>query len=536
MVKLYDNIRQLIEDASVKHGKRLAFKIKKQRKIYDDITYLRLREEMESMGKYLISQNLAGKRVAVIGKNSYQWMLVYLSVLATGGIIVPLDRGLFPEEIHEQLTRSGAQAIFYGDEFEETLSSRDDTFKMCIDSEDFEGAIEIGKTLDNKTYKNIKVDGSELSILLFTSGTTAASKAVMLTQKNITANVYGMTVWENFDKNDVNMALLPFHHTFGMTQIVLFLSVGMCNVFCEGLRIARCLLEYNVTVLVGVPRIIEEIHNTVNKKLKSQNKLEKVSRGIQISNALRKFGIDIRRKLFKELLDAMGGLRMVIVGAAPADPEVLKWFNDIGVLTVLGYGLTETAPTLTAESYKCMRRGSVGKALPNVELKIDTPDENGIGEIIAKGDNVMLGYYNDEESTNAVLKNGWFYTGDMGYFDSDGYLYITGRKKNVIVLNNGKNVFPEELESLISSSEYIKECLVYNDTESGKDCITAKIVYNADYTVEEIRRRVKDHIDKINTRLASYKQIKDYFLTEIEMEKTTTLKIKRWNTVSKTTV
>jgi len=534
----YSNIRELIEHSSVKFADKKAFIIKLKKDTYEDITYTRLRQDVEALGKYFIEEGIAGKRIAVIGKNCYQWMVVFLAVLSTNGVIVPLDRGLFPAELNEQLDRSGAEAIFHTSEFIDALAEREDIIKVQMDSEAFSEIITKGRGLTNDAeYKSIKVDGEKMSILLFTSGTTAASKAVMLCQKNITANVYGMNIWEKFGKTEINMALLPFHHTFGMTQIMLFLNQGFCNVFCEGLRIAKCLTEYKVTMLVGVPRVFDGIYDTIMKKLKAQGKLKTVEIGIKLTSALRKVGIDIRRKVFKQIIDNLGGgLHFMISGAAPADPKVLKFFNDIGITTVQGYGLTETAPVLSAENYNHMRKGSIGKALPNVEIKIDNPDENGIGEIIARGANVMLGYYNDEENTNAVLKNGYFHTGDMGYMDKDGYLYITGRKKNVIVLNNGKNVFPEELEMLISNSDYVKECIVYNDAECGKDCITAKIVYNKDFSLEELRKKIKEHIDSLNERLISYKQIKKYDLTDVEMEKTTTLKIKRWTPAPKTQV
>lgn len=532
MAKKFSNIREIIEYSSVTFKNRIAFKIKKKKGktvSYDDVTYERLRNDIEALSKYFIAHNLCGKRIAVIGKNSYEWMLVYLSVLCSGGIVVPLDKGLFECELNDQLDRSDADAIFYPSIFKSFLKDRDNIIKICTDTEEFDDVLKEGYSLNlDKEYRKIKIDNKKMSLLLFTSGTTSNSKAVMLSQKNIVANVYGMSIWEKFEPDDVNMAILPFHHAFGMTQIVLFLSYGMCNVFCEGLRIAKCLSEYKVTVLVAVPRIIDEIYASIIKKLTALNKLKTVTHAIGLTKSLRKVNIDIRRKAFKDIIDALGGgLRCIVVGAAPANPEILKWFNDIGILTVQGYGLTETAPVVAAENETHMRTASVGFPLPNVKVKINEPDENGIGEIMVKGDNVMLGYYNDEENTAKVLRNGYFYTGDMGYFDKKGYLYITGRQKNVIVLNNGKNVFPEELEQLITDNPAVKECIVYNKDDSGKDCIYAKIVYNTEINLDKIQTLVHEHIGKINKRLVSYKQIRGYELTDQEMEKTTTLKIKR---------
>lgn len=532
MAKRFDNIREIIEYSSVKFKDRVAFKIKNKKDgcvCYEDITYDRLRRDIEALSKYFIGHDLCGKRIAVIGKNSYEWMLVYLAVLCSGGVIVPLDKGLFECELNDQLDRAEADAIFYPSIFTGFLENRQNIIKICTDNGELDDVVAEGYSLDlDKEYKKIKIDSKKMSLLLFTSGTTSDSKAVMLSQKNIAANVYGMSIWEKFEPDDVNMAILPFHHAFGMTQIVLFLSYGMCNVFCEGLRIAKCLTEYKVTVLVAVPRIIDEIYANVVKKLRSMNKLKTVNRAIGITSSLKKVNIDIRRKAFGEIIDALGGgLRSIIVGAAPANPDVLKWFNDIGILTIQGYGLTETAPVVAAENETHMRRASVGHPLPNVKVRIFEPDKNGIGEIMVKGDNVMLGYYKDEENTNKVMRDGYFHTGDMGYFDRNGYLYITGRQKNVIVLNNGKNVFPEELEQLISDSPAVKECIVYNKEDNGKDCIRAKIVYNTEYALEKIQELVHEHIKKVNRRLVSYKQIRGYDLTDQEMEKTTTLKIKR---------
>ncbi len=526
-MKKYENIRELLYASSAKYPNNAAFRIKNatpKNGKYTDITYSILKSQAEHLGSFLMDNNLRGRRIAVIGKNCYEWMLVYLSVLCIDSVIVPLDSGLFENEIKQQLERSEADAIFYTDMFEESLKDVNNILKIRMDEDEFKNIASNHPI--NPEYKNIKPDGDKMSILLFTSGTTSQSKAVMLSQKNITSNVYGMSLWEDFRETDINMALLPFHHTLGMTQIMIFLAYGMCNVFCEGLRIAKCLSEYKVTILVGVPRIAEEIQLAVLKQLKKQNKLKTVEKGIKVASLLRKFGIDIRRKIFKQIIDALGGgLRMIIIGAAAGKPENLKWFNDIGILTIQGYGLTESSPVISAENEKYMRCGSVGKAIPGVDVKIVDKNEDGMGEIIAKGDNIMLGYYN-YDGENPV-KNGYLYTGDIGYLDKDGYLFITGRKKNVIVLDNGKNVYPEEIETLLGDCEAIKECIIVNDRQDDKDCIHAKIVYNTDFSKEEAESIISSFIEDLNKNLISYKQIKTYKLQEEEMEKTTTLKIKR---------
>ncbi len=523
----YSNVRELLDMTADKYGERTAFKIKHKNGrdvTYTDITYSILKDQVSRVGSYLIDNNLRGKRIAVIGKNCYEWMLVYLSVLSIDSVIVPLDSGLFADEILEQLERSEAEAIFYTEMFEQALSGKEDIVKIRMDNESFrEVASGYKKTAE---YDNITIDTEKMSILLFTSGTTSQSKAVMLSQRNIISNVHGLNKWEKFYETDVNMAILPFHHTFGVIQVVLFLTNGMCNVFCEGLRIAQCLTEYGVTVLVCVPRILEEIQLAVMKKLKKAGKLETVEKGIKISKFLKKFGIDIRRKLFKQIIDGLGGgLRLVIVGAAACKSDNQKWFNDIGVLTIQGYGLTESSPVISAENPENMRLGSVGKALPGVDVKIVDKNEDGIGEIVAKGENIMLGYY--KYNGESPVKDGYLHTGDMGYIDKNGFIFITGRKKNVIVLNNGKNVFPEELEALLGECDAVKECIVLNDKKEDKDCIHAKIVYNTDYSADEAEEKIKAFIENLNEKLVSYKHIKTYSLQEEELQKTSTLKIKR---------
>ena len=524
----FNNIRDVLNHSSEKYAENIAFKVKLKDKTYDDISFRRLKYEVESFGKFLIDKGLGGKRIAVIGKNSYSWMLVYLSVLAIDSVIVPLDRGLLENELNEQLERAEADAIFFTKPFEDKIKK--DIIKICMEDEEFTTCLEKGKKLDDSLYNAIEIDNKKMSILIFTSGTTSKSKAVMLSQNNICSNVSALTEWVDIRCTDVNMAILPLHHAFGMTQVVLFISNGVCNVFCEGLRIAKCMNEYKVTLLVGVPLIIETIYKTVIREIEKQNKTKKLKLGIKACRVLKKANIDIRRKVFSEIIDKLGGgLRLIISGAAPLDPAVSQWFNDIGVTLIQGYGLSETAPVVSAENQDNIKYGSIGFPLPGIQVKIEDKDENGIGEIVTKGENVMLGYYKDEENTAKVLKDGWFYTGDMGYIDNDGYIFITGRKKNVIVLNNGKNVFPEEIEGLISNAAFIKECIVFNKRDAGKDALCAKIVYDKEIygNYDEIKTLVDEHICNVNEKLVSYKQIRSVELTDVEMDKTTTGKIKR---------
>ena len=379
-----------------------------------------------------------------------------------------------------------------------------------------------------------------MSILLFTSGTTSKSKAVMLNQNGIATNIYDMQLVETFYSTDVNIAFLPYHHIFGSTGMLVMLASGMKTVFPDGLRyIQQNLKEYKVSVFVGVPVLIDKMYSTIMKEVEKQGKTRLINFMIKLSNFLLKLHIDIRRKVFKQLIDALGGnMRFVISGGAPLDKRVGKWFNSIGIHLVQGYGLTETSPVISAENDTCVKEGSVGIPMGSLDVKINNKDANGIGEIIVKGPNVMLGYYKNEEQTNEVLKDGWFHTGDLGYIDDDGYLFITGRQKDLIVLKNGKKVFPEELEILINRLDEVEECFVYGlpDAQDSNDVkVSVEVVYNEtvtkskypNATEQELKDIIWNEIKEINKTLPMYKYIKHLVLTKEPLIKTTTNKIKR---------
>lgn len=392
-------------------------------------------------------------------------------------------------------------------------------------------------------YLTSEIDSKALSVILFTSGTTSISKAVMLSHDNITSNLYALNCSEKIYDTDISLAFLPFHHTFGSTGLLLFLSNGVTNAFCDGLRhIAQNLKEYKISVFVCVPILLEAMHKKLMTEIEKQGKTKLIKRATKISNFLLKFGIDIRRKLFKDIINNLGGnIRFIVSGAAAIDKKVAKSFNDLGILTVQGYGLTETSPVLCAENEKYIRYGSVGFPMNNVEIKIDNPNEQGIGEVIAKGPNVMLGYYENPEATNEVLVNGWFHTGDLGYIDKDGYIYITGRKKNVIVLKNGKNIYPEELEILINNLPYVAESMVFGFPKDDDLLLSAKIVYDKDYinntypdfNDKDIENKIWNDIKSINSNMPNYKHIKKIIVTDEPMIKTTTAKIKRFEEIKK---
>ena len=560
--KIYDakefkNIREIINNAIERYPENNAFIIKnkdKNEEKYTNITYKEFGEQINSLGSALINKGLKNKHIAVISPNRYEWALTYYAVLNGTGILVPLDKGLPDSEIESLLQRSHSNAVVFDKKYEEIMKQIKEnkttnvTEFICMDENDtFTSINELlteGKELLNKGYREFldaKINEEEMSIILFTSGTTSASKAVMLSHKNIASNIYALNSAEKIYDTDVNLAFLPFHHTFGSTGLLFFLSNGATNVFCDGIRhIQSNLKEYKVTTFVCVPLLLEAMYKKIMKEIEKKGKEKLIKRIIPITNFLLKFKIDIRRKVFKDVIDSLGGnIRFIVSGASGIDKKVAKGFNDFGILTVQGYGLTETSPVLTAENENCIRYGSIGYPMVNVEIKIDNPNEEGIGEIIARGPNVMLGYYENEEATNEVMVDGWFHTGDLAYQDKDGYIFVAGRKKNVIVLKNGKNIYPEELEILINDLPYIEESMVFGMPKEDDLVVSAKIVYNKEfkeknnYTQEELKEKIWQDIKEINKELPTYQHMKNIIVTDEPMIKTTTAKVKRYEEIKK---
>lgn len=555
----YENIREVIKDGIEKHPNAIAFTLKNKidKKVeYRDITYKEFEKEINYLGTGFLKEGLKNKRISIIGPNSYQWALSYITILFGIGVVVPLDKGLPAQEIEDSIIRSESEVIIfdkkYVDIVNEIKNKKNTKIQSFICMQDIEdksfktinNIIKIGENVflkGNRDFLNLDIDNDKANIILFTSGTTALSKAVMLSQRNIASNINSMNAVEKFYDDDVNLLMLPFHHTFASTGIIIMLNNGVKNVFCDGLRhIQENMKEYKVSVFVCVPLILEAMHKKVLAGIKKQGKEQTVRRAQKLSNALLKIGIDVRRKLFKDIIDNFGGnMRFIISGAAAIDKNVAKDFNEWGILAIQGYGLTETSPVLCAENAKYIRYGSVGVPLLDIEVKIDNPDEHGVGELIAKGPNVMLGYYKNEEATKQTLIDNWYHTGDLGYIDKDGYVFITGRKKNVIVLKNGKNVFPEEIEELINKLPYVSESLVFGYPKDDDLIVSTKIVYNEDYvkkfldnmSEEELNQKVWNDIKEINLTVPQYKHIKKFILTKEPMIKTTTAKIKRFEEI-----
>lgn len=542
-------IKEMLALSTEKFPANSAFKIKKRGKI-ESISFLQLTADVRNLGTELHALDLADKRVGIIGENSYAWVNVFLSVVCGGGIAVPFDKGFTSEELSMCIKRSGIAALFYDEKHSDivhkaaeiAVEGEDEShvtlFKMTgesnvMDQMKISGELKIKSGTTD--YIDIEISEDSPAVILFTSGTTSSSKAVVLSHNNILSNTRDMHEYEDFYPDDVNMAFLPLHHSFGLGGVIVFMAAGACSVFCDGLKyITKNLAEYGVTVFVGVPLLVENMYKKIMQHVKKSGLEGKIAFGNKMAGALEKVGIHARRKIFKQVIDNLGGkLRLIICGAAPLMPEAGKGLNDFGIATIQGYGLTETSPVLCAERPGDICPGSVGKPMPSVTIRIEEPDEKGIGEIVAKAPNVMMGYLDQPEETAAVIKDGWFHTGDLGRFDETGHLWITGRKKNVIVMKNGKNIFPEEIESKIVNLPYVEDCMVFPREKHNELVIWTKIVYSAEYlkqegiTEEQLAERVKEDIKEINNIMPQYKRINHFILDDEPMIQTTTKKVKR---------
>ncbi len=555
---VFNNIKQIIYHSVKKHPNNIAFRLKEKNENevkYIDITYEEFLNEVNNFGTGLFDLGLKGKKVAIIAKNRYEWVLTYVTLLLGGIIAVPLDKGLTDVEIENSIMRSKVDAIVYEEKYEDIINKIKDEGKsnltqfICMDKVQgntyLRDVISNGEKIrnnGNKEYVDYKIDDKALAVLVFTSGTTSSSKIVMLSQYNIARNISDMQLVEDFRSTDINLAFLPLHHTFGSTGQLVMLSTGITTAFPDGLRyIAQNLKEYHITFFVGVPALVEKIYEKINEEIAKKGKTKVIKIAKVFTNLLLKFGIDIRRKVFKEIIDGLGGLRFIISGAAPLDKDVEKGLNDLGIMTRQGYGLTETAPVLCAENYKYKRYGSVGFPMKNVQIRIEGKNEDGIGEIVVKAPNVMLGYYEDEKATNEVLKDGWFYTGDYGYIDDAGYVYVTGRKKNLIVLKNGKKIFPEEIEEHINKIDLVEDCFVFALPKNDDVVLSVKIKYNEEVAKEKYPNLGEEELEKIiwnkvketNKLFPKYKYVKNMIVTTEEFAKTTTNKIKRFEELRK---
>lgn len=560
----FANLKEMINLSAQKHGDKPAFRFKTDKPgEFRNITFNEFLSDINALGTKLINMGLSDKRIAIISDNRYEWALAYMAIACGTGVVVPLDKMLPANELEALIIRSGVEAIFYSSKYDEVMQdirnrkTTDLRYYISMDLEKRENGVysqkelvKAGKELiekGNRKFLDAKINNEAMGFMLFTSGTTAMSKAVMLSHKNIASNLMDIAKVLNLDERDTLLSFLPLHHTFECTVGFLYpISRGASIAYCEGIRhIANNIKEYQITAMISVPALYESIYKRLMKNIEKKGKLPEVEKMIKLTNMFSKVGIDIKRVVFKDIIDGLGGkIRLLVNGAAALSPEVEKGFNDLGITTVQGYGLTETSPVISAGTDFEQRIGSVGKVFPSVKLKIVDKDENGIGEIHVKAPTVMLGYYQNEEATKEVLDKGWFNTGDLGYVDKKGFLFLCGRKKSVIVLKNGKNVFPEEIETVINKIEGVKESFVYGQAEEDDKIdlkVCAKIVYDKDLmkeiynveTEEEIYDVLWDKIKEINKTMPEYKYVKKIIVTDEELVKTTTQKIKRHEEMKK---
>lgn len=549
-----NDIRALVKNSVRKFGDARGFLFKDRDGNIIGKTYRELDRDVDSLGTALYDMGLKGQRFAVIGENRYEWGVCYLAVTNGTGIVIPLDKYLPENEVETLVERGRADVIFYSPRYQsmmESIARNNKTLKYFICMEAFEkkptGSSFLslpdllhrgGSLLDkgNRSFVDAEIDTEKMSVLLFTSGTTSIAKGVMLSHRNIASNVEAISTVIKVTPDDVHLSLLPLHHTFENTVGFLFMvHSGVKIAYCDGIKyITQNLKEYNVSLLVAVPAVLETFYKRLMEGIKKSGKEKLVNTLIKGSESLRKVGLDLRRKLFKSVFAQFApNLRLAVSGAAPLDPQVVLWFGKIGFELLQGYGLTETSPVVAANNDFVNQPGSIGYPLKGIEVAILKPDENGIGEIITRGPNVMLGYYEDPELTNEVLtKDGWYHTGDLGVIDQKGFLRITGRAKSMIVFNNGKKAFPEEYEILINSIEGVKDSFVWGyKAPNGDIQVCAKIVVDEAAFVgiseQEISEGLNKAIREINQSLPQYKIIRYFIFTFQELVKTTTLKTKR---------
>lgn len=551
------NLKHMIDTSAELFADNNAFLVKNTPGgAYIPIKFSQFKNDIDALGTVLMDMGLTGKKIAVIGENRYEWVVTYLAVVNGTGIIVPLDRELPTHEIHNLLERAEVSAVVYSSKVEMVVEEAIQGIENIeyiigmdtIESEDnklsFQKLIKMGNRLlmeEKRFFIDAKIEEEAMCTLLFTSGTTGLAKGVMLSHKNITNNVYNMSKFVNVSDNFTGLSVLPMHHTYELTcHVLTSMYQGCCVAICEGLKyIVKNINESKATVMLGVPLIFESMHKKVWKKAEDSGKADKMRAAVQLSKKLGKFNLKSTKKLFKAVHQAMGGnMQLLVSGAAAIDPLVIEDFNAMGFTMIQGYGMTECSPIIAVNKDRYHKAASAGLPMPGTEIKIIDQDENGIGEIICKSDSVMLGYFKNPEETAKVLIDGWLYTGDYGYFDRDGFLYIAGRKKNVIVTKNGKNIFPEEVEFYLNKSDYIKEVIVWglDNDETGDTHICAEIFPDYEVLEEEkgklseegLRKLIKSEIDEINENMPLYKRVKRFELRDEEFEKTTTKKIKRF--------
>lgn len=555
-VRKINDLKELLDQCTALFSDEIAFMSKVDDK-YVGTTYKKYKEDVYALGTMFTELGIKNEHIAVIGENRYEWCVTYMATACGGGVIVPLDKELPKSEIENLLKRSKAKAIVFSKKYREYVKEflkNNENLMFAIDMDSKvkeEGIYSFTELIDdgiklmssgNNEFGKTKIDSTQLAGICFTSGTTELAKGVMLSHKNITSNVMAGMALFKAGPGDRLLSILPIHHTYECTcEFLLMTFQGATIYFCEGLKhIQKNLQEAKPTILLVVPLILENMYNKIWKQIDKKGIAKKVKTALSISNFLLKLNIDVRKKLFKDILAVFGGeLKVAIAGAAAVNPEVLKGLRGFGITTIQGYGLTESSPLAALNPVTKAKDAAIGIPMPDSLMVIDNPDKDGIGEILIKSDSIMMGYYENQEATDAVLINGWLHSGDIGYRDKEGYFYITGRKKNVIVTKNGKNIFPEEVESYMLKSSYISEIVVYgkdvpDDLETKVCAIIVpnyeeikKNLQKEEISSEEVEKLIDEEVKKGNKQMPLYKMVREFEIRETEFEKTTTKKIKR---------
>ena len=492
-------------------------------------TFRQVFHDVHGLGQLLYSKGLRGKKVAILSHNSYYWIAAYYSIITGKMTAIPLDPKLGDEDLTELMERSGCDAIYYSGAFEPAVAMMraDENVRITdyIPLDDFDALVQQGHALLDdgaEDYIDDEVLPGDLAFIVYTSGTTGKSKGVMLSQNNVASNAIAAV---RVMTGGHAIGFLPLNHTFSWVG-ALFTGCLLTNwgYICPSIKdIQHDLVTYKPQNFSAVPLVVETIYERIWRTAQKSGKEAVLQKGLRISRALRKVGIDVRRKLFRQIIDNLGGnLEMIVCGGAYMDEKYERGMYDFGIQIINGYGITECSPAVTCNRLDNFRFGSLGLPLPCNEVMIHEPDADGVGEIYVRGTNVMLGYYDDPEATAEAFDGNWFKTGDYGSMDEDGFLYYRGRKKNLIVLSNGKNVSPEELEDKLSTIPYVLEVLVYAEDNR----ITAEFFLNtADYP--DAAQQLHADVDALNRKLPMFKQIGRIKIRDEEFPKTTTLKIIR---------
>lgn len=559
-VRNIENLKDMLEQSNKLFGNKSAFTLKNKSGELYDVLYSKFYDDINALGTAFISLGLKDKKIAVISENRYDWCVTYLATVNGTGIIVPLDKELHEEEVLNLLIRSEASAIVFSQKqmklmqrFIQKLPNMKYFINMDLEEDtdafiSFKRLLATGSDLlktNNRNFLDAQIDSYAMNIMLFTSGTTDLAKAVMLSHNNICSDIMAVMKTVSVTSKDSCLSILPLHHTYECSLgFLAMIYVGATISYIDGLKhLVKNFKEYKPSVLFTVPLLLENLNKKIwSQSSKDAKSLKRLKTAINLSGFLyHHLHIDIRRKIFKPIHDSLGGnMRLVITGAAAIDPHVSENFETFGIQVLQGYGLTECSPLVIGNRDKKFNHASVGVPLPGMDAKIVNEDESGIGEIVVSGPNIMLGYYQNEDATKKTIKDGWLYTGDLGYKDEKGFYYITGRIKNVIVTKNGKNIFPEEVETYLNQSPYISESMVWGklDEKTGETYVNAQIVPDFEAikeklkdsipTSEDIKNFIEDAVKHANKSMPLYKRISDFSIRETEFVKTTTKKIKRY--------